>query len=145
MERLSQLSCKVIIFTCLLYCCVDGFSVGRSKLGKSIEKKYGENGFDVLKTLENINSGYQFISKFLKNSRDGDQGTARATINQSGFGTSGVAGCDDCFMGLRVSRREASVVSLESTIFALTNRILLYIEISLTIISLNFNSFTFRS
>ena len=145
MERLSQLSCKVIIFTCLLYCCVDGFSVGRSKLGKSIEKKYGENGFDVLKTLENINSGYQFISKFLKNSRDGDQGTARATINQSGFGTSGVTGCDDCFMGLRVSRREASVVSLESTIFALTNRILLYIEISLTIISLNFNSFTFRS
>ena len=126
MEQLSQLSCKVIIFTCLLYCCVDGFSVGRSKLGKSIEKKYGENGFDVLKTLENINSGYQFISKFLKNSRDGDQGTARATINQSGFGTSGVSGCDDCFMGLRVSRREASVVSLESTIFALTNRILLY-------------------
>jgi len=109
MEQLSQLSCKVIIFTCLLYCCVDGFSVGRSKLGKSIEKKYGENGFDPLKTLENLNSGYQFISKFLKNSRDGDQGTSRATINQSGFGTSGVTGCDDCFMGLRVSRREASV------------------------------------
>ena len=64
MERLSQLSCKVIIFVCLLYCCVDGFSIGRSKLGKSIEKRYGENGFDALATLENLSSGYQFISKF---------------------------------------------------------------------------------
>ena len=126
MERFSQISCKVIIFTCLLYCCVDGFSIGRSKLGRSIEKRYGENGFDAVKTLENLSSGYQFISKFLKNARDGDQGTSRATINQSGFGTSGVSGCDDCFMGLRVSRREASVVSLESIIFTLTNRILLY-------------------
>ena len=116
MERLSQLSCKFIIFVCFLYCCVDGFSTGRSKLGKSIGKRIGENGFDPLATLANIKSGYQFISKILKNTRDGDQGDARATLNQSGFGTSGVSGCDDCFMGLRVSRREASVVSLESTI-----------------------------
>ena len=122
MERLSQLSCKVIIFICLLYCCVDGFSIGRSKLGRSIEKRYGENGFDALKTLENLNSGYQFISNFLKNTRDGDQANSRTS--SSGFGVSGVPDCDDCFMGLRVSRREASVVSLESIIFALTNRIL---------------------
>ena len=110
MERFSQFSCKFIIFTCLLYCCVDGFSIGRSKLGRSIEKRYGENGFDALATLENLSSGYQFISKFLKNTRDGDQADSR-NINQSGFGVSGVSGCDDCFMGLRVSRREASVVS----------------------------------
>ena len=124
MERLSQLSCKVIIFVCLLYCFADGFSIGRSKLGKSIEKRYGENGFDALATLENLSSGYQFISKFLKNTPDGDQAVSRTS--SSGFGVSGVPNCDDCFMGLRVSRREASVVSLESTIFALTNRILLY-------------------
>ena len=110
MERFSQFSCKFIIFTCLLYCCVDGFSIGRSKLGRSIEKRYGENGFDDLATLENLSSGYQFISKFLKNTRDGDQADPR-NINQSGFGVSGVSGCDDCFRGLRVSRREASVVS----------------------------------
>ena len=110
MERLSQLSCKVVIFICLLYCCVDGFSIGRSKLGRSIEKRYGENGFDALKTLENLNSGYQFISNFLKNTRDGDQANSRTS--SSGFGVSGVPDCDDCFMGLRVSRREASVVSL---------------------------------
>ena len=110
MERLSQLSCKVIIFTCLLYCCVDGFSIGRSKLGRSIEKRYGENGFDALATLENLSSGYQFISKFLKNTPDGDQAASRTS--SSGFGVSGVPNCDDCFMGLRVSRREASVVSL---------------------------------
>ena len=128
MERLSQLSCKVVIFICLLYCCVDGFSIGRSKLGRSIEKRYGENGFDALKTLENLNSGYQFISNFLKNTRDGDQANSRTS--SSGFGVSGVPDCDDCFMGLRVSRREASVVSLESIIFVLTNRILI---ISVTI------------
>ena len=110
MERLSQLSCKIIIFVCFLYCCVDGFSTGRSKLGKSIEKRYGENGFDALATLENLSSGYQFISKFLKNTPDGDQAASRTS--SSGFGVSGVPNCDDCFMGLRVSRREASVVSL---------------------------------
>jgi len=107
MERLSQLSCKVIIFVCFLYCCVDGFSTGRSKLGRSIEKRYGENGFDAVKTLENLSSGYQFISKFLKNTPDGDQANSRTS--SSGFGVSGVPNCDDCFMGLRVSRREASV------------------------------------
>jgi len=103
MERLSQ----VIIFVCFLYCCVDGFSTGRSKLGKSIEKRYGENGFDALATLENLSSGYQFISKFLKNIPEGDQADSRTS--SSGFGVSGVPNCDDCFMGLRVSRREASV------------------------------------
>ena len=106
MERLSQ----GIIFVCFLYCCVDGFSIGRSKLGKSIEKRYGENGFDALATLENLSSGYQFISKFLKNTPDGEQAVSRTS--SSGFGVSGVPNCDDCFMGLRVSRREASVVSL---------------------------------
>jgi hypothetical protein len=66
----------------------------------------GENGFDALSTLENLSSGYQFISKFLKNTGDGE---SRSSLSSSGFGTSGVANCDDCFMGLRVSRREASV------------------------------------
>ena len=110
MARLYQFLCKVFIFICLLYCCVDGVSIGRSKLKKSIQKRIEENGFDVVKTLENLNSGYQYISNLLKNTRDGEQVNSRASYGSSAL--SGVANCDDCFLGMQVSRREAYVVSL---------------------------------
>ena len=117
MERVYQFLCKVLIFMCLLYCCVDGASIGRSKLKKSIQKRIEKNGFDIVKTLENLNSGYQYISSFLKNTRDGEQVNSRASYGSSAL--SGVPNCDDCFLGMQVSRREAYVVSSWNGICAL--------------------------
>ena len=121
MKRLSQFSCKIFILMCLVYSCADGFSIGRTRLKKSIQRRIEKNGFDVGKSLENLNSGYQYISNFWKNNREGENMDSKTSLGSSAL--SGVANCDDCFLGMQVSRREASVVSSKSTIFSLINTI----------------------
>ena len=121
MKRLSQFSCKFFILMCLVYSCADGFSIGRTRLKKSIQRRIEKNGFDVGKSLENLNSGYQYISNFWKDYRDGENKNPKTSLGSSAL--SGVANCDDCFLGMQVSRREASVVSSKSVIFALINTI----------------------
>ena len=123
MNRLSQFSCKIFILMCLVYTCADGFSIGRTRLKKSIQRRIEKNGFDVGKSLENLNSGYQYISNFWKNyTNDGENMDSKTSLSSSAL--SGVANCDDCFLGMQVSRREASVVSSKSMIFALINTII---------------------
>ena len=117
MKRLSQFSCKFFILMCLVYSCADGFSIGRTRLKKSIQRRIDKNGFDVGKSLENLNSGYQYISNFWKNNREGENMDSKTSLGSSAL--SGVANCDDCFLGMQVSRREASVVSSKSMILAL--------------------------
>ena len=117
MKRLSQFSCKIFILMFLLYSCADGFSIGRTRLKKSIQRRIEKNGFDVGKSLENLNSGYQYISNFWKNNREGENMDSKTSLGSSAL--SGVANCDDCFLGMQVSRREASVVSSKSMILAL--------------------------
>ena len=117
MKRLSQFSCKIFILMCLVYSCADGFSIGRTRLKKSIQRRIEKNGFDVGKSLENLNSGYQYISNFWKNNREGENMDSKTSLGSSAL--SGVANCDDCFLGMQVSRREASVVSSKSMILAL--------------------------
>ena len=121
MKRLSQFSCKIFILMCLVYSCADGFSIGRTRLKKSIQRRIEKNGFDVGKSLENLNSGYQYISNFWKNNREGENMDSKTSLGSSAL--SGVANCDDCFLGMQVSRREASVVSSKSMIFAWINTI----------------------
>ena len=121
MKRLSQFSCKIFILMCLVYSCADGFSIGRTRLKKSIQRRIEKNGFDVGKSLENLNSGYQYISNFWKNNREGENMDSKTSLGSSAL--SGVANCDDCFLGMQVSRREASVVSSKSMIFAFINTI----------------------
>ena len=129
MKRLSQFSCKFFILMCLVYSCADGFSIGRTRLKKSIQRRIEKNGFDVGKSLENLNSGYQYISNFWKNyqngdpQEDGEKMNPKASLGSSAL--SGVANCDDCFLGMQVSRREASVVSSKSMILALIANCLL--------------------
>lgn len=117
MKRLSQFSCKIFILMCLVYSCADGFSIGRTRLKKSIQRRIEKNGFDVGKSLENLNSGYQYISNFWKNNREGENMDSKTSLGSSAL--SGVANCDDCFLGMQVSRREASVVSSKSMSLAL--------------------------
>lgn len=117
MKRLSQFSCKMFILMCLVYSIADGFSIGRTRLKKSIQRRIEKNGFDVGKSLENLNSGYQYISNFWKNNREGENMDSKTSLGSSAL--SGVANCDDCFLGMQVSRREASVVSSKSMILAL--------------------------
>ena len=117
MKRLSQFSCKIFILMCLVYSCADGFSIGRTRLKKSIQRRIEKNGFDVGKSLENLNSGYQYISNFWKNNREGENMDSKTSLGSSAL--SGVANCDDCFLGMQVSRREASVASSKSMILAL--------------------------
>ena len=117
MKRLSQFSCKMFILMCLVYSIADGFSIGRTRLKKSIQRRIDKNGFDVGKSLENLNSGYQYISNFWKNNREGENMDSKTSLGSSAL--SGVANCDDCFLGMQVSRREASVVSSKSMILAL--------------------------
>ena len=123
MKRLSQFSCKIFILMCLVYSCADGFSIGRTRLKKSIQRRIEKNGFDVGKSLENLNSGYQYISNFWKNNREGENMDSKTSLGSSAL--SGVANCDDCFLGMQVSRREASVVSSKSMILALIANCLL--------------------
>ena len=122
MKRLSQFSCKIFILMCLVYSCADGFSIGRTRLKKSIQRRIEKNGFDVGKSLENLNSGYQYISNFWKNNREGENMDSKTSLGSSAL--SGVANCDDCFLGMQVSRREASVVSSKSMILALIANLL---------------------
>ena len=117
MKRLSQFSCKIFVLMCLVYSCADGFSIGRTRLKKSIQRRIEKNGFDVGKSLENLNSGYQYISNFWKNNREGENMDSKTSLGSSAL--SGVANCDDCFLGMQVSRREASVVSSKSMSLAL--------------------------
>ena len=134
MKRLSQFSCEIFILMWFVYSCADGFSIGRTSLEKSIQRRIKKNGFDVGKSLENLNNGYQYISNFWKRNgdmamgdremetgRDGEKVNSKTSLGSSAL--SGVANCDDCFLGMQVSRREASVVSSKSMIFALINTI----------------------
>ena len=122
MKRLSQFSCKMFILMCLVYSIADGFSIGRTRLKKSIQRRIEKNGFDVGKSLENLNSGYQYISNFWKNNREGENMDSKTSLGSSAL--SGVANCDDCFLGMQVSRREASVVCSKSMILALIANLL---------------------
>ena len=110
MYKFTQLCLQIIILICIFNYCVDGFTIGRSRTKRSLSKRLQKNGFDILSSLKNLNSGYQYISSFFKYPSTNDRQNARI-IGGGSSALSGVENCDDCFLGMQVSRREAYVVS----------------------------------
>ena len=99
----------ILLSLCILIYCIDGYSVGRTRLRRSLSRRIEKNGFDVFSAIKNLKNGYRYISSFL-----GGQSSDNLPQTRSSTGSktlSGVDNCDDCFLGMQVSRREAYVVS----------------------------------
>ena len=106
MHKLLQFSFQVIFVICLFNYCCDGFSIGRSGLKKTLSNRLKKNGFDYKGIFNNWKNGYQYVSSVF-NSGATDKaknGPVKSRLNH-------FSNCDDCFLGMQVSRREAYVVS----------------------------------
>ena len=117
-----NISLKTIVSVSLLVCIfvesINGFSVGRYRTKRYIRKRIDKNGFDATAAVKNLRHGYEYVSSFFNKGRDKD-----AKISASGVGSSPLSGrlnsadCDDCFLGMQVSRREAYVVCIRNCTF----------------------------
>ena len=99
----------ILISFCILIYSTDGYSVGRTRLRRSLSRRIGKNGFDVFSATRNLKNGYRYVSSFLDRRNSDNLPHTRASAGSSAL--SGVPNCDDCFLGMQVSRREAYVVS----------------------------------
>ena len=117
-----NISSKTIVAVSLLVCIIvdsnDGFSVGRYRTKRYIRKRIDKNGFDATAAVKNLKHGYEYVSSFF------NKGLGQnAKITASGVGSSPLSGrlnsadCDDCFLGMQVSRREAYVVCIRNCTF----------------------------
>ena len=112
-----NISSKTIVTVSLLVCIIvdsiNGFSVGRYRTKRYIRKRIDKNGFDATAAVKNLKHGYEYVSSFFNKGQNKD-----AKIRTSGVGSSPLSGrlnsadCDDCFLGMQVSRREAYVVCI---------------------------------
>ena len=110
-----NISSKTIVTIFLLFCyigdSINGFNVGRYRTKRYIRQRIDKNGFDATAAVKNLKHGYEYVSSFFNKGQAKD-----AKISASGVGSSPLYGrlnsadCDDCFLGMQVSRREAYVV-----------------------------------
>ena len=106
MHKFLRFCCQVIFVLCIFNYCIDGFSIGRSRFKRQLSKRVEKNGFDYLAVFNNMKNGYQYLSTVFNN------GATEKQQNGKTFSAgSSVANCDDCFLGMQISRREAYVVS----------------------------------
>ena len=120
----------IVIFTILVFILVDsidGFNFGRQRQKRYLRKRMDKNGFNLAAAAKNLNNGYQYISNWLNNHAK----LKNYAVGSSGLDFSSASGrfntaeCDDCFLGMQVSRREAYVVS--NRVYFETNKIQYFI------------------
>lgn len=99
----SRLFVNVVLLLCIFTYSIDGFSTRRKRLSRSSFKQIGNKGYRTFSVLDTLYNAYTYTTNLLNFRTD--------TTAIEGRQSSGVAGCKDCFMGLRVERREAIVVS----------------------------------
>ena len=114
MKRIFRLFMQVILVTCTFTYCTDGFSIGSERFRRQLSKRIDKHGFGLSSILNNVSNGYQLMTNFAKSRFNGNAQQKQA--RQSGFtgssALSGVPNCENCFMGLQVSQREAYVVGI---------------------------------
>ena len=108
MTVLAQIMKMIFYVTCLLYCYCDGLTIGSIR-----SKKYVQMGFEkyipgyvaTANTRNDINQ----VRPHFRETKDTHQDPTSKNIYYSST-LPGDKKCDDCFLGFKVSRREAYAV-----------------------------------
>ena len=106
-----QIIVIIVLLVCVVNYSVNGSSIARHRQKRYISNRIEKNGFDITSALKNLNNGYKYVSSIFSK-QDVNQNQDPRVISSVGSSSlSGVSNCDDCFLGMQVSRREAYVVS----------------------------------
>ena len=110
---MNQYSKKIGFIAMLLalnfYEYADGLSLRKRLYNQSLSKRIRDNDISVFPMFKNLNSIHQYLRR--RNDRIVKSANATPRLEAGSSALSGVPGCEDCFLGLQVSRREAYVVS----------------------------------
>lgn len=110
---MNQYSKKIGFIAMLLalnfYEYADGLSLRKRLHNQSLSKIIRDNDISVFPMFKNVNSIHQYLRS--RNNRIVKSADATPRLEAGSSALSGVPGCEDCFLGLQVSRREAYVVS----------------------------------
>ena len=109
MKVLAQIMKMIFYVTCLLYCYSDGLTIGSLR-----SKRYVKMGFekyipDFVATANTRNDRHQPTPHFWKAKDTHQHPTSKNIYYSSPLPED--KKCGDCFLGLKVSRREAYAVS----------------------------------
>ena len=103
-----------VLLVCSLYSFADGLSLWSRRHKQAISNRIRDNDISFFPILRQLTSSSNHLHRNNEIRKINDQ-TSRLQTGSSAL--SGVPGCDDCFLGLQVSRREAYVVSSLNHIF----------------------------
>ena len=103
-----------VLLVCSLYSFADGLSLWSRRHKQDISNRIRDNDISFFPILRQLTSSSNHLHRSNEIRKNNDQ-TSRLQAGSSAL--SGVPGCDDCFLGLQVSRREAYVVSSLNHIF----------------------------
>ena len=103
-----------VLLVCSLYSFADGLSLWSRRHKQAISNRIRDNDISFFPILRQLTSSSNHLHRSNEIRKINDQ-TSRLQAGSSAL--SGVPGCDDCFLGLQVSRREAYVVSSLNHIF----------------------------
>ena len=95
---------------CVVNYSVNGSSIARHRQKRYISNRIEKNGFDITSALKNLNNGYKYVSSIFSKQDVNQNQDPRVLSSVGSSSLSGVSNCDDCFLGMQVSRREAYVV-----------------------------------
>ena len=100
---------SALLLVCCLYSFADGLSLWSRRHKQAISNRIRDNDISFFPMLRQFTSSSNYQSHGNNEKRKINDPTSRLEAGSSAL--SGVPGCDDCFLGLQVSRREAYVVS----------------------------------
>ena len=98
-----------VLLVCSLYSFADGLSLWSRRHKQAISNRIRDNDISFFPILRQFASSSNYLTHGNNEIRKINDPTSRLEAGSSAL--SGVPGCDDCFLGLQVSRREAYVVS----------------------------------
>ena len=110
MHTSRQIIVIIVLLVCVVNHSVDGSSIARYRQKRYISNRIEKNGFDVTSALKNLNNGYKYVSSIFSKQDVNQNQDPRVLSSVGSSSLSGVSNCDDCFLGMQVSRREAYVV-----------------------------------
>ena len=108
MSRFVRLCVEIILVICLLQYCIRGFRIGKKPFLRIKLPLINEG--NMLSILNNLNDAYQNSTSILQKRVGNDAQKDRQSVGISKIFVDDRR-CNDCFLGLHVSRREAYVVS----------------------------------
>ena len=109
MKVLAQNMKMIFYVTCLLYCYSDGFTIGSVRSKRYVQKGFEKYRQNFVATANTRNDENQVALHF-GGTKDTHQDQTFKNIHYSSSVPDDKK-CGDCFLGLKVSRREAYAVS----------------------------------